>query len=296
MTMKFHKHWKGIILFLLPVLVLYGMFFLYPLVFVYLVSLMKWNGVTHMAFIGLKNYIDNFRNPIFRLALGNNFIWAFSLGIVQIALAALVALILARRPKGWKVLRTVYFLPNVISKVAIAMMWLAIYNADFGMLNALLKVVGLGALETNWLGNVSTALPAVIFQEVIYIGYFMIIILAATMSIPESFYEAAQMDGATVWQQERFITLPLVRGIIVTSMTLAIAFGLRQFESTFLMTNGGPANATMVMGLQLYVDLGSLDYGHANAIGGTLIIIGAILISGIRRLFGEREETAEANQ
>ena len=294
--MKLHKHWKGIVLFLLPVLVLYGLFFIYPLVFVYLVSLMKWNGITHPVFVGLKNYITNFQDPIFRLALGNNFIWAFSLGVVQIALAALVALILARKPRGWKVLRTVYFLPNVISKVAIAMMWLAIYNADFGLLNELLKRIGLGALQNNWLGNVSTALPAVIFQEVIYIGYFMIIILAGTMSIPDSFYEAAQMDGASVWQQERFITLPLVRGIIVTSMTLAIAFGLRQFESTFLMTNGGPANSTMVMGLLLYIDLGSLDYGHANAIGGVLIIIGAILISGIRRVFGDREPTSEAKQ
>lgn len=294
--MTLHKHWKGIILFLLPVLVLYGMFFLYPLVFVYLVSFMKWNGVTNMVFVGLKNYITNFQDSIFLTALENNFIWALSLGFVQVGLAALVALILARRPKGWKVLRTVYFLPNVISQVAIAMMWLAIYNADFGLLNAVLKLVGLGSLQNNWLGNTSTALPAIIFQTVIYIGYFMIIILAGTMSIPESFYEAAQMDGATVWQQERFITLPLVRGILVTAMTLAIAFGLRQFEATYLMTNGGPANATTVMGLQLYVDLGSLDYGHANAIGGVLIIIGAVLISGIRRLFGEREQTAEAKQ
>ena len=93
--MTLHKHWKGIILFLLPVLVLYGMFFLYPLVFVYLVSFMKWNGVTNMAFVGLKNYITNFQDSIFLTALENNFIWALSLGFVQVGLAALVALILA---------------------------------------------------------------------------------------------------------------------------------------------------------------------------------------------------------
>jgi fucose transport system permease protein len=296
MKHRTNPHWKGIILFLLPVAVLYALFFLYPLVFVYLISLVKWNGVSTLHFVGLKNYVDSFKNAIFLRALQDNFVWAFSLGVVQIFLASLVALILARKPRGWRVLRTIYFLPNVISKVAIAMLWLSIYNGDFGLLNALLNAVGLGAWQQNWLGNLTTALPAVIFQEVVYIGYFMIIILAGTMSVPESYYEAAQMDGASVWQQERFITLPLIRGILVTSITLAVAFGLRQFESTFLMTNGGPANTTMVMGLLLYVDMGSLDYGHANAIGGTLIVIGAILITLIRRVFGAREKTAEERQ
>jgi raffinose/stachyose/melibiose transport system permease protein len=124
----------------------------------------------------------------------------------------------------------------------------------------------------------------------------MIIILAGAMSIPESFYEAAQIDGANVWQQERFITLPMVRSILVTSMTLAIAFGLRQFESTFLMTGGGPANSTMVMGLLLYQNLGSLDYGTANSIGATLVIVGAILITVIRRVFGDRDARSESRQ
>ena len=142
----------------------------------------------------------------------------------------------------------------------------------------------------------TTALPAVIFQELIYLGYFMIIILAGAMSIPESFYEAAQLDGAHVWQQERFITLPMVRGILVTAMTLAIAFGLRQFESTYLMTGGGPANSTMVMGLLLYQNLGSLDYGTANSIGAILVILGGALIVTIRRVFGERNASAEAKQ
>ncbi|HUX11568.1 MAG TPA: sugar ABC transporter permease [Spirochaetia bacterium] len=293
---KRNKHWKGIILFILPVLIIYGAFFLYPLGFVGIVSLVKWNGVTPMRFVGLQNYISNFANPVFQTAFRNNFIWAFSLGFIQVAFAALVALILARRPPAWKMLRTIFFLPNVISKVAIAMMWLALYNADYGLINTLLGKLGLAGLEQNWLGQTTTALPAVIFQEAVYIGYFMIIVLAGAMSIPESFYEAAEMDGASVFQQERFITIPMVRGILVTSMTLAVAFGLRHFESTFLMTRGGPANSTQTMGLLLYENLGSLDYGHANAIGAVLIIVGAVIIVIIRRVFGDREAGAEARQ
>ena len=123
--MKLHKNWRGILLFLLPVVILYCAFFVYPLGFVFGVSLTEWNGVTEAQFRGVRNFVDLAGNSTFRLAVRNNFIWALSLGFVQIALAALVAMILARRPRGWRILRTVYFLPNVISQVAIAMLWLA---------------------------------------------------------------------------------------------------------------------------------------------------------------------------
>jgi raffinose/stachyose/melibiose transport system permease protein len=205
-------------------------------------------------------------------------------------------MILARRPRGWQVLRTVYFLPNVISQVAIAMLWMAIYNAEHGILNQLLTRLGLEAWTHKWLGEIETALPAVIVQQVLYIGYFMIIILAGTAAIPESLYEAARIDGAGVWQQELHITLPMLRGILITSMTLAMAYGMRHFEATFLMTGGGPANSTSTMGLMLYKMMGYLDYGHANAVGTTLILLGGLLIVGIRRVFGRVEAAAEAVQ
>lgn len=293
---SFRLNWKGIILFLLPILALYGTFFIYPLIYVFSISLTEWNGVGAPEFVGLENYVRNFQNQNFQLSLRNNFIWAFSLGFIQIFLAASVAMILARRPRGWRVLRTVYFLPNVISKVAIAMLWLALYNAEFGAINAFLDAIGLEGWTRNWLGEVETALPAVILQELIYIGYFMIIILAGTMSVPESFYESAEIDGANVWQQERFITIPMIRGVLVTAMTLAIAFGLRHFEATFLMTRGGPANTTSVMALMLYRKLSALEYGVANSVGATLIAVGAVIIVFVRRFIGRRDAVAESMQ
>jgi raffinose/stachyose/melibiose transport system permease protein len=294
--MKLHKNWRGILLFLLPVLILYCAFFVYPLGFVFSVSLTEWNGVTAPQFRGLKNFADLAGNETFRLAVRNNFIWALSLGFVQIALAALVAMILARRPRGWRLLRTVYFLPNVISQVAIAMLWLAIFNAEHGILNQLLIGLGLENWTHNWLGEIETALPAIILQQVLYIGYFMIILLAGTMSIPESFYEAADIDGAGILQQEIHITLPMLRGILITSMTLAMAYGMRHFEATFLMTGGGPANSTQVMGLMLYKMTGYLDYGHANAVGATLILLGGVVIATIRWLLSRGEAASEAMQ
>jgi raffinose/stachyose/melibiose transport system permease protein len=294
--MTLHKHWKGIALFLLPALALYGAFFIYPLGFVFSISLTEWNGVTAPQFRGLGNFVDLAMNDTFRLSVRNNFIWALSLGFIQILLAAVVAMILTRRPRGWRVLRTVYFLPNVISQVAIAMLWMAIYNAEHGILNQIFLSMGLEQWTHNWLGEIETALPAIIVQQVLYIGYFMIIILAGTMAIPISFYEAAEIDGANIWQQELHITLPMVRGILITAMTLAMAYGMRHFEATFLMTNGGPANSTTVMGLTLYKMMGRLDYGHANAVGAVLVILGGVVIVSIRTLLGRTDTGAEARQ
>ena len=294
--MKINRHWKGIILFLLPACVLYSAFFIYPLGFVFSVSLTEWNGITAPRFVGVRNFIDLVMNETFRISVRNNFIWALSLGFIQIALAAVVAMILTRRPRGWRVLRTIYFLPNVISQVAIAMLWRAIYNSDHGILNLILTGLGLEHWSHNWLGEIETALPAIIAQQVLYIGYFMIIILAGTMSVPLSFYEAAEIDGANVWQQETHITLPMIRGILVTAMTLAMAYGMRHFEATFLMTNGGPANSTSVMGLMLYKMTGHLNYGQANAIGALLILLGGVLIMTVRRLLGRTDIGAEAVQ
>ena len=132
---KRNKYWKQIILFLLPVLFLFTLFFIYPLIYVIITSFTEWNGISAMKFQWFKNYKVLFMSETFRISFRNNITWALVLGLVQIPLAAGMAMILARKPRGWKTFRTVYFLPNVISQVALAMMWMAIYNAEFGMLN-----------------------------------------------------------------------------------------------------------------------------------------------------------------
>lgn len=286
MIVRSGQRWLWIVLFLAPALVLFFLYFVYPLGFVFVTSTLEWNGVTPPRFVGLQNYIDNFQSRSFQFSIRNNFIWLGSLAIVQIGLAAIVAMILARQPRGWRFFRTVYFLPNVISQVAIAMMWAALYNAEYGVINQFLELIGLENLTRNWLGEIGTALPSILVQQVFYIGYFMIIILASTMSIPESYYQAAQIDGANVLQQELHITLPMLRPILVTSMTLAAAYGLRHFEATFLLTDGGPAHRTSVLGIQLYKMTSALDYGHANAVGGTLVLLGLVVITLIRSTLG----------
>jgi raffinose/stachyose/melibiose transport system permease protein len=203
-------------------------------------------------------------------------------------------MILVRKPRFWRSLRTIYYLPNVISTVALAMVWVAIYNVE-GPLNAILGAL-FGAEKRNWLGNPDTALFAVIFQTVIYIGYFMIILLASAMNIPRSLYEAAEIDGASTFQQELSITLPMLRGSLITTMTLAMAYGMRHFESTFLMTGGGPAYATTTMGIDLYLKMDALRYSEASTAGVFLILMGTVVITVLRKIFGSSDPMSEMAQ
>lgn len=286
--------WGARVLFLLPVSVLFFFFFIYPFLFTIYTSFTSWRGIGSMKFNGLANYTKLLGDPTFRKTLGNNVIWALSQGFIQVPLACLVAMILVRKPHFWRSLRTIYYLPNVISTVALAMVWVAIYNVE-GPLNAILGAL-FGAEKRNWLGNPDTALFAVIFQTVIYIGYFMIILLASAMNIPRSLYEAAEIDGASTFQQELNITLPMLRGSLITTMTLAMAYGMRHFESTFLMTGGGPAYATTTMGIDLYLKMDALRYSEASTAGVFLILMGTVVITVLRKIFGSSDPMSEMAQ
>ena len=259
--------------FMTPALVLMLVFFVIPVIYVIVVSFLKWNG----------------RSVI------NNVIWALVAGFIQVPLAMLMAIILSRKPKGWKFFRTVYFFPQVISGIALATLWRAIYRADTGLLNALLNSVGLGHLAKDWLGTIETAFPAVLIYWVFYVGYYMVIMMADITTIDESYYEAATIDGASDFQQAIYITIPLIKKTsLLTCVTLASVMGLRQFEQVYMLTNGGPANSTSTIVLYMYKKLQDANYGMASASAVILIIVGVIFIVCIRKIFEGRNEEAAA--
>ena len=202
-----------------------------------------------------------------------------------------VLLILSRKPKGWKFFRTVYFFPQVISGIALATLWRAIYNAEHGMLNGLLSSVGLGSASKDWLGTIQTAFPAVLIYWVFYIGYYMVIMMADITTIDTSYYEAATIDGATDFQQAIHITIPLIKKTsLLTCVTLASVMGLRQFEQVYMLTNGGPANTTSTIVLYMYKKMQNANYGIASASAVILILVGIVFIVCIRKLFEGRGE------
>ncbi len=272
--------------FMAPALVMMLVFFVIPVIYVVVVSVLKWNGISTATFVAIQNFMKLFRDKSFVRSVVNNVIWAVVAGFIQVPLAMVMAIILSRKPRGWKFFRTVYFFPQVISGIALATLWRAIYSADTGLLNGLLRAVGLGAAARDWLGTVETAFPAVLIYWVFYVGYYMVIMMADITTIDTSYYEAATIDGATDFQQAIHITIPLIKKTsLLTCVTLASVLGLRQFEQVYMLTNGGPANTTSTMVLYMYKKMQDANYGMASATAVILIIVGVIFIVCIRALF-----------
>ncbi len=283
--------------FLTPALVLMVVFFVIPVIYVAVVSLLKWDGIAAPVFRAVKNYSLLFKDKAFIRSVINNVIWALVAGFIQVPLAMVMAIILSRKPKGWKFFRTVYFFPQVISGIALAMLWRAVYNAETGLLNGILKSVGMGHLACDWLGGLKTAFPAVLIYWVFYIGYYMVIMMADITTIDESYYEAATIDGATDFQQAIHITIPLIRRTsLLTCVTLASVMGLRQFEQVYMLTNGQPANTTSTIVLYMYKKLQDTNYGMASASAVILILVGIVFIVCIRKLFEGRGETVKVRK
>ncbi len=282
---------KALFAFMAPALIVMLLFFVIPVLYVIVVSFLKWNGISAPVFNNLKNYALLTKDKSFSRSVINNIIWAVVAGFIQVPLAMVMAIILSRKPKGWKFFRTVYFFPQVISGIALATLWRAIYNAEHGMLNGLLSSVGLSSASKDWLGTIQTAFPAVLIYWVFYIGYYMVIMMADITTIDTSYYEAATIDGATDFQQAIHITIPLIKKTsLLTCVTLASVMGLRQFEQVYMLTNGGPANTTSTIVLYMYKKMQNANYGIASASAVILILVGIVFIVCIRKLFEGRGE------
>lgn len=280
-----------------PALIIMLVFFVIPVIYVIVVSLLKWNGISTATFNDIQNFAKLFSDKAFVRSVTNNVIWALVAGFIQVPLAMVMAIILSRKPRGWKFFRTVYFFPQVISGIALATLWRAIYSADTGLLNGLLRSVGLGSVARDWLGTVDTAFPAVLIYWVFYVGYYMVIMMADITTIDTSYYEAATIDGASDFQQAIYITIPLIkRTSLLTCITLASVLGLRQFEQVYMLTNGGPANTTSTMVLYMYKKLQDTNYGMASASAVILIIVGVIFIVCIRALFNIGNDEVRAQK
>lgn len=292
--MKLTNKDKGpLVAFLAPAVFLVVLFFVLPVIYVCVVSFLKWDGISEPVFRGISNFTKLFRDKAFVRSITNNIIWAAVAACIQVPLAMLMAIILSRKPKGWKFFRTVYFFPQVISGIALATLWRAVYNAETGLLNNMLTSLGMGSLTCDWLGGIKTAFPACLIYWVFYIGYYMVIMMADITTIDDTYYEAATIDGATDLQQAIHITIPLIKNSsLLTCVTLASVMGLRQFEQVYMLTNGGPANRTSTIVLYLYKKLQDSNYGMAAASAVILIIIGALFIVCIRKLFNERRKGA----
>jgi len=227
------------------------------------------------AFVGLGNYLRMVHDPVFWLSLKNSLVWVFGSVTLQFLLGFLVALLLNAPLRGRAIYRTVNLLPWIIPGVVVALIWEYIYQPNYGPLNDLLRRVGLMGAPVAWLSELELAMPAVIFTNIWRgIPFFTIMILAGLQAIPEDIYEAATVDGAGVLQRFWSVTLPMLRPIIVVSTATRIIWTFNYADLIFVMTGGGPANATQITStytlMQAYSDL---DWGYAATLSVFLLVI-----------------------
>ena len=277
------------LLYLLPACILVFAFFLFPLAYLSYISFFEWDGLGPKTFVGFENFEYVFSDPIFRTAVKNTIVWLLSALLLHIPFGLLLALLLNRKPRGWKVFRVMYFIPNVISTTAIAFLWYFIYHVDVGLLNNMLNAVGLKKLTHAWLNDPTTAQWCNLVPFVVYVGLTMIIFMTQLSTIPKELYEAAVVDGATSLQVDLKVYLPLLKPAFITNIMLNLAFCLRTFEYPFLMTGGGPANSTMNLSLYIYKEMvGANRYGISMVAGLVTVFMGLIVMVFVNILQRER--------
>jgi raffinose/stachyose/melibiose transport system permease protein len=268
----------GILLYLLPALALVTLFLAGPTLVVIALSGTQWAGVGVPQWIGFDNYVRLAGDPAFLKAIGNTLAWVAVGVLIHTPLCVLVALVIARRPRGWKVFRTILFLPNIISATSLALLWYFVFHVSLGLLNSALKLVGLESLTRNWLFDPTTALGVTMTPWVVYIGFGMVLFLTQISTIPQEYYEAAQLDGASTLRQDWSITIPLIRRAIALQVLFVVGYALRSFEYPFIMTSGGPADSSITLSLYIYRQmLTANQYGLAMAAGVVTLALGIVL-------------------
>lgn len=266
---------KTIAMFVLPAFIVYAVFALFPILYNVYLSLFDTDLMSGSTFVGLKNYIDLLHDTTFTHAFWNNILMVIGSLMAHLPLAMFFANAIFKKIKGSSFFQTVFFLPSVLCGVAVGLTWTFIYNGNYGLLNAFLKAVGLGSLAQVWLANKKVALLCIIVVVMWqFVGYHMVIQLAAMRNIDQSFYEAAEIDGATGWQQFRYITFPLIKPILKIDTVLIITGSLKYYDLIAVMTNGGPNHATEVMSTYMYYQsFNIMRYGYACAIGVILMLL-----------------------
>jgi raffinose/stachyose/melibiose transport system permease protein len=267
------------LLWLLPAVVLIGGFVYYPILDNFRLSVLDWSAFSpnDQKFVGLDNFRKAFSDPVVAIAFKNNIAYAVVSVVVQVGGGLVLAALLDQFMKG-KVrafFQSVYFLPATISITVTSVLFTFIYHPDIGLLNSGLKAIGLGNLAQGWLGNAKTAIWAVIaMSQWQWTGYIAVLLLVAMQRIPREFYEAAALDGAGRIRQFFNITVPLVRdtATILTIVTISNAFLV--FNEVTAMTNGGPNNASQVLGTWIYQNAFVNDrMGYAAAISSLVLLL-----------------------
>ena len=288
---------KLILPFLFPQSLLYIIFTLIPLVLTVYYSFTNWYGLSiNFDFYGLGNFETVFKDPFFLNAVKNNFLFVFVGGILMLIPAMLITLALHEPIKGKSFFRFTILVPTVLAGSVVGLMWKWMYNPSFGLINPILKAIGLDQFAIAWLGNEKTALTAIIIAMVWYkIGLWVILLTAGLERIPPELLEAGKIDGANDWQLFFRLTLPLMWETIRVVLILWIVWGLQEFNIIFALTGptvftlGGPLGATELMTIYVFkAAFGTKKWAYSMAIA-TVVLIVILLLSIISNRLTRKE-------
>ena len=277
--------------FISPAFIIYTIFIIVPLIMSLTYSFTKWNGGSVKTFIGLKNYIKLFTDEDYWQVMKNTGILTLVSLIVQVSMGLVIAYMVYKLRKGFKLFRAVYFLPVVIAPVSIGVMFVLFYNSEFGPINVILDSIGLSQLKTQWLSN-----PKVVLYSVIapiawqYIGEYFIILLAALQSIPRSLLESAEIDGASSVKQFFHIIIPLLWDVIQVCIILTVTGSLKAFDHAWIITSGGPGNASTFITMSMFKKafIGR-EFGYGSAMTVTIIVYALLFTYLFKKYFSTED-------
>jgi ABC-type sugar transport system permease subunit len=280
-------------LLLVPPLVLYAYFILYPLIQTAYFAMTSWDGAQPVKeFIGLGNFERMAADPLFWGALWHTAVWVVLGTIVTLVLALALAMFVWNRPRGFLIFRTIYFMPQVLPAVVVGFVWVWIYSPIFGILNRFLKAVGLGQFALGWLGDPDVALYAVLAASIwAHIGLIFVIFVAALQNVDTELLDAAKIDGANAWQRFRYVVVPQLSNAITLVTVLLLVNGLQGFDHVWVMTRGGPNESTQLIATYAYQRaFMENDVGYGSALSLVLALI-ALIVSVLT--VNVRERAAE---
>lgn len=279
-----------ITLYVLPALLLILILIYIPIVLTGYYGLLDWDGIGAKTFIGLDNYIELMKDKMFWTSTYHSVLLAVFSAISLVAYLV-ISLILASKIKGAGLLRKIYLIPMLLSSVAIAQLWLKIFDPTNGMLNKLLEMFGVENTPI-WLADPNLVLYSIFIPIVWqYAGFYIIIYYAALKGVPDEIMEAAKIDGATPLQIAYKIKLPLIAPVIKVTIVLAIVGSLKYFDLIYVMTGGGPNGASEVMASYMYKEaFKTYNFGYGSAIGFALLIICLVMTWVIQKLTASKED------
>ena len=276
----------SILLFLLPGLLVYSYFVVYPIIDSAILSTYDWTTMANKTFVGFDNYIATFQSDLFWKSMRNSLIFMVATTVLQVVIGFFLGYLVYLQLRGYQVFKVIYFIPNILPSVAVGFIWSRIFSPSMGILKPLMTAVGLGEYYISPLADPGLALAATILAQVWnQVGIQVILFNSGFMGIPNEVIESASLDGAKGWKMIRYMVIPMSQETIKMVVILQLTGALRAFDLVYVMTGGGPNHATEVLPMHLFVEaFKNFNYGVGSVVAVVIFVLSMLITVIMRRV------------